>query len=230
MELWSTIFTDSTDWATCILPVHAWRRVTDDNEGSRLIAKITVGEQTIYAALGTPVQEDDTAKLYLPTWMLDQLGVVGEGKNAEVSWLSEEAFPEATRIVLRPHDSAFYHADAKEELERALTQLGILRQGDTLVIPLACLGGFEVVFDVVVTEPANIVLAHGDEVAIEFEGALDAIETPEMRPDTPRPESPELFEEILPAPQIIPGQQLGGQARLMPDGRRWNPWRDGPMA
>ena len=128
MELWSTIFIDSSDWATCILPVQKWREVTDEHEGSRLIAEITVGDKSIYAALGTPIH-DDTDRMYLPNWMLDQLGVCGEGEEAVVSWRSEEAFPEATRIVLRPHDSAFYHADAKEELERALTQLGILRQG-----------------------------------------------------------------------------------------------------
>ena len=71
----------------------------------------------------------------------------------------------------------------------------------------------------VATEPANVILAHGDEVVIEFEEALDT--PPPVVTPLPEPE---------PAPE--PEQQgimLGGDPnRIMPDGRRWNPWRDGP--
>jgi hypothetical protein len=135
-----------------------------------------------------------------------------------VTWLTQEAFPEATRIVLRPQDSAFYHADAKEELERALTRLGVIRTGDTILIPLDCLGGYQIPFDVVITEPANIVLAEGDEVIMEFEEALDAIS-----PEESEEEEEESEEAAPPEPQ---GQKLGGEVRYLPDGRRWNPWRD----
>ena len=234
MELWSNVFLPDpygADPATCTVPLNAWRRITDENPGSRLFGRISYQGKEIYAALGGPNQDSEgSEKLYLPSWMLDNLGAVGEGEEVEVEWLSQEAFPEATRIVLRPHDSAFYHGDAKEELERCLTRLGVLRQGDTLVLPLECLGGFDVVFDVIATEPANLVLAEGDEVVMEFEEALDAIAPPEPRPDTPIPEdvfAPTEIQEPEPAPAA---KRLGGEERIMPDGTRWNPWKHGPWS
>jgi hypothetical protein len=156
--------------------------------------------------------------------MIDHLGTEGSGESVAVDWLSQDAFPEATRIVLRPHDSAFYHADAKEELERALTRLGVVRQSDTLLIPLECLGGYEIAFTVEITEPANVVLAQGDEVVIEFEEALDAIQP--VQPEPIPEEAP-----IIPLEEEMPqGRRLGGgeAPRIMPDGQRWNPWKHGP--
>jgi hypothetical protein len=66
----------------------------------------------------------------------------------------------------------------------------------------------------VATEPANIVLAQGDEVVLEFEEALDTI-------------SGEPSEEEQ---QGVQGRRIGGETRILADGRRWNPWRDGPWS
>jgi hypothetical protein len=225
MNCWSNIFLEEAarDWATCTISVGDWRRVTEETEGARLFAQIVSGERSVIAALGTPARDAEAGGIFMPNWMLDHLGLSGTGQPVEVSWLSQESFPEATRIVLRPHDSAFYHADAKEELERALGRIGVLRQGDTLLIPLECLGGYEVPMDVIGTEPANIILAHGDEVAIEFEEAVDAIVQPEPEPEPePEPVAPP------PAPTAPVGIMLGGELRYMPDGTRWNPWKHGP--
>ncbi len=251
MELWCNVLLDEggRDWATATLELPVWRRVTEENEEARRIfAAVTVGETTLYCAVGTPVEERDThgrrgvERLYLPTWMLDRFGVDGMGETvAEVQWISEEFFPEATRIVLRPHDSAFYHTDAKEELERALTRVGVIEKGGTIVVPLMELGGYEIAFDVVEAEPANIVLAQGDEVALEFEEALDAsggvVPVTGVAAAAPVAEvatgAAADFTEMLSLPVAAPvapvGQILGsGEVRRMPDGRRWNPWRDGP--
>jgi hypothetical protein len=220
MELWSNIFLEeNSDWATCSVSVATWRKITEENEGTRHIARIVSGESEVYIALGTPNNAVEENQIYAPSWLVDHLGVDGFGSQVEVAWLTQEAFPEATRIVLRPQDSAFYHADAKEELERALTRLGVIRTGDTILVPLDSLGGYQIPFDVVITEPANIVLAQGDEVIMEFEEALDAI-SPEESEEEPE-EEPE--ESAPPEPQ---GQKLGGEIRYLPDGRRWNPWRD----
>lgn len=227
MELWSNIFLEEADWATCSVSVATWRKITEEHEGTRQIARIKSGDREIYIALGTPnnVVEGGENQIYAPSWLVDHLGVDGAGNTVEVTWLTQEAFPEATRIVLRPQDSAFYHADAKEELERALTRLGVIRTGDTILVPLESLGGYEIPFDVVLTEPANIVLAQGDEVIMEFEEALDAIsseEESEEETEIVTPE-PEAQAEAQAEPQ---GQTLGGEVRYLPDGRRWNPWRD----
>lgn len=252
MEVWSPVFltedVSTFDASTCAVTTDVWRRITEENEGvQRLIAHVTAGEKDVYVALGSPVQDPDAIgagaqKLFLPVWLLDQLQLEGMGEQVEVAWLSQEAFPEATRIVLRPHDSAFYHADAKEELERALTRLGVLRQGDTILVPISSLGGYEIAFDVMITEPANLVLAQGDEVVMEFEGALDvppsppvAEVVPALEPASlvPEPSAPQLQEDIwnvLPAPApapLLPAGILlgGGPTRRMPDGRAWNPYR-----
>jgi hypothetical protein len=216
----------SAEWATSAVSPRQWNRITGENPGSRLISQIQYRDKSVYVALGTPNPEIDGSGLYLPSWVLDNLGAEGSGQIAGVEWLTEDAFPEATRIVLRPHDSAFYHADAKEELEVALTRIGVIQQGDTLLIPLKTLGGYEVAFDVITTEPANIVLAQGDEVAIEFEESLDT--TVIERPVTPLPD-PVVQPDVEPEP-LPQGNLLGGDSatRIMPDGRRWNPWRDGP--
>ena len=218
MEIWSSIFLEEHDWATCSLPVQSWRRITEENPATRLIAEITHDEKKIYVALGTPTNEGvGTDNIYIPSWLVDHLGIDGCGQHVDIRWINQEYFPEASRIVLRPHDSAFYHADAKEELERALTRLGVIREGDTVVIPLTCLGDYEIAFDIIKTEPANLVLAQGDEVVIEFEEALDAI---------PEPTPLSVEEEIQP-PEPSRGHILGGRERLMPNGEQWNPWKHG---
>ena len=226
MELWSAIFvSDDSDWATCSVSPYRWREVTDENpQAQRIIAHVEVGGKSIYIPLGAPMPHDSHNSLFLPNWAISNLGIDGTGEVATVTWMSQEAFPSATRIVLRPHDSALHSVDAKEELEIALTRLGVLRCGDTLLIPIGGLGGYEIAFDVVVTEPANIVLAEGDEVAMEFEEALDA----PSAPLEPEEFEAEPFEEdgMIETPPALNGHVLGGEpTRRMPDGRAWNPYR-----
>jgi hypothetical protein len=256
MELWSSVYLDGgVDWATAALEVGPWRRITCEyGEAGRLFAEIKLGGEEaapFYMAIGTPVQPPGGAsasaifqegmtqgaaeRLYLPPWALQMLGLTGTGEFVSVDWFSQDVFPPATKVVLRPHDSAFYHADAKAELEVALTRLGVVQRGMTVGIPLDCLGGFEVLFDVIATEPANIVLAEGDEVAIEFEEALDAAAASPPLPQ-PEPEPATLCEDdamlppaIGPPAPLFSGHSLGGPSeRRMPDGSRWNPWKHGP--
>jgi hypothetical protein len=114
-----------------------------------------------------------------------------------------------------------------------LTRLGVVKRGTSITLPLECLGGYEVTFDVLVTEPANIVLAEGDEVAMEFEEALDAAAAVPVAPPAHETDYDGSMiptpEEDMP-PSLQPeGRRLGGGGqRLMPDGTPWNPWRHGP--
>jgi hypothetical protein len=228
MDAWSPIFlsddTSSFDWATCAVNSHIWRTITDMYDASRIIACIESGENKLYVALGGPIidtLDTRTDKLFVPPWILGSLNLEGCGEPIQVSWMSQEAFPSATRIVLRPHDSAFHTVDAKEELECALTRLGVLYQGKTIRIPISALDGYEIDFDIMITEPAEVVLAEGDEVVMEFEQALDA-----PLPLQPQLQLPLELPMLVPIKETDSGQTLGGApTRRMADGRPWNPYR-----
>jgi len=236
VELWSPIFIteDSIDATTCTLEKYVWTRLMNSREDSRrLFAKIEFEEKTLYIAVGSYIEsmpmesEHSHVRLIIPRWALDVLSATGMGELGVVTWLTEEAFPSATRIVLRPHDSAFYHADAKEELEFALTRIGVLQKGQTILVSIQSLGDYPISFDVVDLEPANVVLADGEEVVMEFETALDHVPEPIARPGTPIPDS--TFASMIPEanPTIITGgRRLGGVNRVTADGRPWNPYRD----
>ncbi len=231
----------STDLFTCFLEEATWRKLHDRMpDAKRIFASIQAGERTHVCALGHPVRgglgSDDDEPLYLSPWLLQSLRLEGAGDEVVVNWITEDFAPEATKIVLRPHESAFYQANARDELEPALTRYGILRSGSTVPVPLDALGGYVVLFDVMRCEPADLVLMEGDEVEIEFEQALDyVVPSAPIAPPIPSALEPEPFDpngSVLPAEPSLPptaqGHILGGQptrARL-PDGRPWNPWRD----
>ena len=220
MQIWSHAFLEEAG-TTCIIEEGLWREVQEQVDARRIIVEISVGGRNAFCAVGSPVptQPGSGPRIYAPRSVLERLEIEGMGEIAEVTWRSEEAFPEATRIVLKPRDEAFYNTNVKEELERALTRIGILRVGDVIRFPLAGLNGYEVEFDVRATEPASIVLMQGDEVAIEFEQELP-ITIPVLS-------EPEAFEDgpIIPVSAMF-GRVLGGAARVSENGRPWNPWRD----
>jgi hypothetical protein len=255
---WSTAYSaDPVDVNRCYVSLAEWRRIHDEQPNARRIfGRIAIGNRTAFCALGEPKSMEEFAEelrsIIIPDWVREILYVEGSGEGVEITWMSEDSFPNATRVVLRPHDSAFYHGDAREELERALTNYGVIAQGTTIPIELDALGGFSVQMDIIQTEPANIILLEGDEIVFEFEGSLDSDDGGEAaraeaaRAEAARAEAYKIWEEreeaeaaqalrdalaqeqLLPtAPPIEPvGQLLGGTNRpALPDGRPWNPWR-----
>ena len=136
---------------------------------------------------GQPVSYEGN-HAFLPLWMIDSAGLAGLGDEVSVEVLNEEAFPPATRIVLKFVDSAFYNSDVKDELEKALSAIGVIRKYTTLQIRISALGDFPVDVFVANTEPADVVLCDGEEVALEFEEPVDHFEPrPPTRPPTPIP-------------------------------------------
>jgi hypothetical protein len=242
---WSQeIIDEDLDNYTCFLPERKWRDIHDDNsEVKRVFANILCGDKEYVCALGRPVRsgiETGGNPIFLPPWLVQAMGLEGVGDSVTVNWISEEHAPEATKIVLRPHEAAFYHGDARDELEPVLTQYGMLKQGTTIPVPIEALGGYVVLFDVIATEPAELVLMQGDEVAIEFEQALDWVEpvVPAAAAAPPSALQPvnvplETFDDdeaLLPATSTPEpsdmGYRLGGVTHPpLPDGRPWNPWR-----
>jgi hypothetical protein len=201
VKLWSKAYAPSVDTDPFSIQVEKslWQEAMR-SEGSRrkfLRIEHPEGFEDWIAPIGQPVSveeshlEDTFRNLYLPLWMIDAGQFSGEGQEAVVDILDEDFFPQATKIVLRVIDSAFYNADIKVELERALSAIGVIKQHSTLQIPVEALGGFIIEVFVSETEPANIVLCDGEEVAVEFQEPVDQI-APPARPLTPIPQPPAM--------------------------------------
>jgi len=235
-RIWSTVFLGGdVEQNACYTTLKEWTTIhARFPDAKRIFLRCKAGEREAVCALAQPLDAvenfmQDVPPVFIPDWVQNLLSFEAEGSVLPVEWLTEEFFPEATKIVLRPHDSAFYHSDAKEELEHVLTRYGVLQTGSTIPVPLSVLEGFTVLFDVVGLEPANIVLLEGEEVAIEFEEAMDAIPSTVVAPVAPVERAPTPFPDaVLPIqdPPIITGEILGGKMHApLADGRPWNPWR-----
>jgi len=111
-------------------------------------------------------------------------------------------------------------------LEGGLTQIGVIQKGQAIMIPIQTLGGYPMSFDIVETEPANTVLADGEEVIIEFEASLDMPPEPIERPVTPHPPVDLAeFTTLIEMPKPPVGRTTGGVNRYTADGKPWNPHR-----
>jgi hypothetical protein len=239
VHIWSKAFAPTSDPDPYSVQVDRtlWEQAFRREGGRRKFLRIAhpSGLDDWYAPIGQPVVledihgDEETYNIYWPLWMMDSANVAGNGEITTAEILDEESFPEATRIVLRVVDSAFYNSDVKEELERALSSLGVISQHTTLQIPVAALGGFPVEVFVSKTEPANVILCDGEEVALEFEEPVDQI-----RPPTPIPapdpvlEPPSMIPVSAPEPQGFQafqgqGQTLGGSGTSIPEWRRGLP-------
>jgi hypothetical protein len=220
---------EATDNACIFVNEYEWTRLHEIYPtAKRLFAKIVSGDKILHCGLGQPVRSSTTAEsVFLPNWAIAYLNIYEMGSIYEVEWISEEYFPEAISIILRPHDSAFYSVDVKGELEAALTQYGVLHSGTSIPITIKALGDYTIKFDVISLEPANIVLMQGDEVAIMFEHAADLPAPLVYRPIVNR-----ASDDTSILPPVIPivndgGYTLGGTQRPnLPDGRKWNHWRN----
>lgn len=266
LNVWSKAYSPNanTDHYSIQVDTKLWEELIREDIGQRVFLRIQhpVDGGDWIAPLGEPVPKSEEAymgdedeentvnpNIYLPLWMLDAAHLEGIGEPLQVTFLGNEAFPEATRIVLQVVDSAFYNADVKLELEKALTSIGVIKKGITLQIPIEALGGYQVEVFVANTEPAEMVLCEGDEVAVEFLEPVDHFEAPPARPPTPIPEvipmllpqsSGASFESLLPEgpPQVPPrresfaptsatvfageGRTLGSDPSIAPP-----PWRVG---
>ena len=249
IRIWSKAYAPSPDTHAFSVQVDSqiWRQATREEGSRRKFLRIhhPDGLDEWFAPLGDPVPheeaEDACLNIYMPLWMIDAGSFRGEGEQSTLEIVDEEYFPEATRIVFRVVDSAFYNADIKEELEKALSAIGIVREGMTLQIPIEALGGYAVEVFVSKTEPANLVLCHGEEVAVEFEEPVDQIAPPSANanpaPAPPSANANPVVEPRPPTPQpmIVPlepqgfrafqgeGQTLGGSNVNIPEWRRGLP-------
>lgn len=246
----SVCYIDASDWET---------RLLESPDIRRLFAVITFSKATNEEAVTRICAVDHLAirytladmenPIFVPLWMMPDTATIGE--RVDVNFFSQDAFPEASRIVLKPLDYAFYNVNVKDMLTDSLTRLGVLKKGDTILLSWEGSGEdvperVELGFYVVDVEPADVVLLNAEEVVVEFEEAADRwdgqppgpAESPgspaspgSARPGTPIPGQLERLhsfvqETIAEAPSQPPGVILGGgPVRRMADGRPWNPYR-----
>lgn len=195
-----------------------WRRWMEEfPRAQRLFLRIyhpnrTDDEESFLVPVGDPVVggEEQNA-LYLPPWMIDSNRYDGAGETTVVEVLEGSAFPKATRIVLRPVDSALHEVDVIQVFEKCFSQLGVLQEKKLYLIPLAELGGYQTSVFVEKLEPEPEVYLDGDEVPLEFERAVDYVEPP-RRPPTPIPaEAEQLVPETIADRQVVIGTDgMGG--------------------
>jgi len=188
---------------------------------TRLFAAIFwASAPTSYMAVNlTRDREADEDAIYLPPWMIP--GSVEIGERARVEFMSEEAFPHATKITLKPLDSAFYSSEIREELTYCLSRLGVVQKETIVTMKLETLDGFCMDFYISGCEPAGVVLCDGDEVAIEFEEAADQWDGRRTPPVNDTVNETIDHAAMIPEETKPEGQTLGGTVR--PKG--WNPWR-----
>ncbi len=234
IRIWSTAYSSVTqaEESTIQVQKELWQKLLQqDSKRKFLKIEHPEGLKDWFAPLGHPVSQDmqeegDHYNIYMPLWMLDAGHLKGEGEESVLVAMDEEYFPEASRIKLRVIDSAFYNSDVKEELERALSSLGVIQEHTTLQIPVAALGGYKVEVFVSETEPANVVLCHGEEVALEFEEPIDQIEAPRPSTSAPADEAqtflPTQFISTTTGFQAFQGagNTLGTSNASIPDWRR----------
>lgn len=219
VNLWSKAYSPvpDTNRFTALVNRSLWQKSVRDETSNRGFLRIIHphGLHDLIVPIGDPVDADNT--IYLPLWLLDSSGLQGEGEEVNVTILDQEAFPPATQLVFKVIDSAFYSSDVKDELEKALTQIGVIRRHTTLQIPVTALGGFLVDIFVANTEPAEYVLCDG-EVAVEFEEPVDQVEA--VRPGTPIP--PEV-EAMIPLP-ITGFVPFSGSGNTLGSSNAGPPW------
>ena len=220
-KLYSTLFLETdVESYNCYVNEDLWKRITNDLMVNRILIRINNGTDYWVCSLGQPIHTsfDSQNHIYLPKWMLEQIGCEGMGETINVDWFPSDVFDHSTKIVLQPHTSIAGIDGIQDILSYEFTKLAVLKKGSTIVVNMP----EEMKFEVVGLEPASIVLCEGDEVELEFMESLDAI----ARPPTPYPFEalPSLLqpEPSAPEPETLVAPTLGGIKRQ----ERFNPWRN----
>jgi hypothetical protein len=182
-----------------------WEQWIQNSEGSpRLFVRITTpfGTSKIIS-VGDPVYSEAIGiqnAMFIPLWMLDSIGLSGDGSSCSYELVNPNSLEKATKIVVKPVDNLIHGVDVKQELEYAFSQIGILTQNDTLLVKLHELGGESTFIHIQHLEPSETVFLDGDTIPIEFESSVFDASGSSLpttgRPPTPIPSQP----PILPIP------------------------------
>jgi hypothetical protein len=213
-KLYSTYFLEcDVEPYSCYVNETLWKNITNDLMVNRIFVRINNGTKFWICSLGHPIYTsfESTNHIYVPKWMLEQIGFDGIGENVEIDMFPSDIFDHSTKITLQPHKSINHIESIQDILSYEFTKLGVLKKDSTIVVNMH----EEMKFNVVALEPASIVLCEGDEVVLEFVESLESLESlPIPSLLSTEPSAPVLTEETAPT--------LGG---VHHEGR-YNPWRD----
>jgi hypothetical protein len=167
----------------------------------------------VRVAVGDPVPCENrwSRNLYIPQWILESAGMVGEGEEIQMRFERCETLPKATKLGFKILGDVPEGIDLRELLEEPLSSLGALEVGQ--IIPAPILDGVHLLVQTCEPEGGAVFL-DGAEVALDLES--DPIEAPPMapmatpRPPTPRPALEESFGPMIPSVIARPAARPGG--------------------
>ena len=179
---------------------------------ARWIAVIGEGPEAVHVALGDPVSyhSQDGHRydighnekcLYLPQWILSSCELEGCGEAVQVRFERCENFVKAEKLGFQVVGSIPSDIDLRDLLEHPLSQLGVIRKGQ--IIPVPIMYGAHLILTS--CEPDDVpVFLDGAEISLEIEGDSEEVSTPAPAPVVPEVEDEE--EENEPVPMIAPAQ------------------------
>jgi hypothetical protein len=168
---------ENEDW-TAVPTSSLLQRIhrADEITTVRWIAVLHYKDKEYHIALGDPVR-DSTQALFVPSWFLHQMGVIGDGLDMEISFRPAESFPKATRLkfsLIGDESTIPEGVDIRDLLETPLSQLGVLSKGQ--MIPIPVLEHHSLLVNE--CDPGEEVFLDGSDIAFELEMPVKETQTP----------------------------------------------------
>ena len=140
------------------------------NGSMRWIAVIHTQGDEHRIALGSPEGNHTDLRLEFPEWFLESMGLSGTGEEVIVRFESCETMAKARSLTFKTLDVIPDWLDIRDVLEEPLSQLGVLKPGQLLPIPV--LDSALLVLYSYEPQYAPFIFLDGDEIAIDviYEG------------------------------------------------------------
>jgi len=133
----SFLETENDTWS--VIPssalIQQMNALPTQHETARWIAVLRSAGQENKIALGSPVEGTEKC-LYFPKWFLDGIGIQGNGDERIVRFEVSEPIPRATSLSFKVFGDIPDWVDIVEILEGPLSELGVLKPGQVLPIPV----------------------------------------------------------------------------------------------
>lgn len=175
---------DESQKDNCAVPRYVWQRWIEKQETEVLLVEIKQGEiRHVLCVDSYHTSEPDL--MYISQRYISDLNM---DEYVEVSVLKNLP-PIATKIILEPLDADSHGFDIATAVSEYLSHWNVLKSGTILTVNSTEIEGYKMDIYVKSTEPEDIVLLRG-EVPLEI-ASLE-----EVRPPTPFPKGPPMFEDF----------------------------------